>query len=711
MTALLQLPESKEVAWSVQKSKSPIFESYPCTLSAYGGNEVDFGNGPHLLLPVHGSDSESQPVWQLFRDYFMSEQSRKIWHDYSVMQQVLSTKNIIPKGVAAELIGMARLAETPTRDESLQGLAKAYWSKDKSGGCASLIQNSQPRKKSRPWENITKKNRVPIDEAWINAACTDAELVYSLYQKLRMMLRSSPIRNERSSLASATHLASMDQVHSHFFVPMVEQMHAIQDRGVALDNAANAESILAEMQAYEQEFVKWATTFSPNARCMDPNNRFQLRQVLFGPRTGNTDAQKTLSDNGQKIVAISQSDMNTAPVARKKLKATDLQGYGAKAAKLTKNRISSVSDHALRQAVKYGREKKEGFERNDPAFCDAVERLLRAKEMRAKLDAVSVDTNGSEDNVRRAEVLYSVCGSPRSVRLPGDKVLDTDIVRRGLVAESGNTLLTGRYLDLDVELLYYFSGCKELESRLEKGCDMHEQLALDLFDEVKVAFEAGHCILSSHPSTKNEVIGAKTVSQMFPEHFRKAKALNWCMIRGCGDATVRKHVGVEEHEGERLRKEWHKLHPGVSLWHEKCEHDALENSFVETLMCRKVLTQTKRNRKCTMVAMPDILEKLMTACTEEILMQAVVKLGTEQTLQALQWRVVFMDRHSVILEGPEYAAAVALDILEYEMEAVLGSKLPVEVKGGYSLGSLKILTRDAGNDGNCISKEPLGSWN
>eukprot|EP00177_Eucheuma_denticulatum_P003193 GFKZ01005758.1.p1 GENE.GFKZ01005758.1~~GFKZ01005758.1.p1 ORF type:complete len:781 (-),score=98.95 GFKZ01005758.1:1057-3399(-) len=709
VTALLQLPESKEVAWSVQKANSPIFESYPCTLSAYGGNEVDFGSGPHLVLPVNQHGSESQPVWELFKEYFTSEQSRKVWHDHSVMQQVLSTKSIIPKGVSAELIGMATLVETPPRDKTLQGLVKDYWSTDMSGGCPSITQKSISRKKSRPWENIKKRKMILVDETWINAACSDAELVLSLYKKLRSMLSSSLIRNERSSLAFTTNFATMDQVYNHFFAPMVEQLHAIQSKGVGLDNTANTEVIIAQIQGYEQEFVRWASTFSPKAQFMDPNNKKQLRQVLFGPRTGSTDVQKTLSGTDEDINISCQHAHHVSPVTRKKLKATELQGYGGKAAKLTKTLTPSVSDHALRQTVKYGRARKEGFERNDSAFCDAVEKLLRAKEMRAKLHAFSDEKKKLTGKQRRAEISYSVCASPSSARLPGEKELDIEIIRGGLVADSGNTLLTGRYLDLDTELLYFFSGCKELESRLEKGFNVHEQLALHLFDEVRVASEAGQCILSPHPPRRDEHLETQTISQMFPELFRKTTALNWCMIRGYNDASVQAHVDVEKQEGERLMKEWHKLHPGVSVWHKKCEQDARENSFIETLMCRKVMAYAKRNRKRTMVAMSDILEGLMDACTEEILMQAAVKLATEQTLQALNWQVVFIDGDRVALEGPKYAAAVALDILEYEMEAVLGSKLPIEIMGGDSIGKLRILTRDEGSNGSCTSRDPLRS--
>ena len=78
------------VAWDTEtcdvdvKKTSPVTHGGLLAASAYAGKDVDFGNGPRLVI-----DGTVPGVLEEFREYFESASAQKVFHNYAFDAHVL----------------------------------------------------------------------------------------------------------------------------------------------------------------------------------------------------------------------------------------------------------------------------------------------------------------------------------------------------------------------------------------------------------------------------------------------------------------------------------------------------------------------------------------------------------------------------------------------------------------------------------------------
>lgn len=77
--------------------------------TAYCGDDVDFGNGPRLLIDNAG---QSQGLLPMFKSYFEDPQYKKVFHNYAFDRHMLKREGCPVQGLEADTLVLARIQDT-----------------------------------------------------------------------------------------------------------------------------------------------------------------------------------------------------------------------------------------------------------------------------------------------------------------------------------------------------------------------------------------------------------------------------------------------------------------------------------------------------------------------------------------------------------------------------------------------------------------------
>ncbi len=108
---LKQYPE-RIAAWDTEtigidpKIQSPVGNGQVICASAFIGPDINFGNGPRLLID---NFADAEGTLMEFKEYFESEDYLKCWHNYGFDRHILFNHGIDCKGFGGDTMHMARL--------------------------------------------------------------------------------------------------------------------------------------------------------------------------------------------------------------------------------------------------------------------------------------------------------------------------------------------------------------------------------------------------------------------------------------------------------------------------------------------------------------------------------------------------------------------------------------------------------------------------
>ena len=86
--------------------------------SCFIGLKNDFGNGPRLFI------DNREDIISEFKDYFEDEKIKKSWRNYSFSRHILFNHGIDAKGLQADIMHMAKLADPSKEAYNMKDLMK-----------------------------------------------------------------------------------------------------------------------------------------------------------------------------------------------------------------------------------------------------------------------------------------------------------------------------------------------------------------------------------------------------------------------------------------------------------------------------------------------------------------------------------------------------------------------------------------------------------
>ncbi|MBT7732312.1 MAG: DNA polymerase I [Rhodospirillaceae bacterium] len=283
------------------------------------------------------------------------------------------------------------------------------------------------------------------------------------------------------------------------------------------------------------------------------NNGIKVDPLIL--RQMSEDFSKRLEDRAAEIYSISGSDFNIG--SPKQLGGVLFDKLGLAGGK--KNKTGA-----------YGT----GVEVLEELAANGSELALKIIEWRqiSKLKSTYTDALIQEINpaTGRIHTSYSMTGantgrlssnSPNLQNIP----IRTDEgrkIRTAFIAESGNTLLSIDYSQIELRLLADIANIQSLKDAFHEGIDIHAQTASEVFN-----------------------VPLQEIDSMVR---RNAKAINFGIIYGISSFGLARQLRCQQSDAKRYIDAYFDKYPGIKAYMENTKLAARANGYVETLFGRKI---------------------------------------------------------------------------------------------------------------------------
>tara|TARA_B110000208_G_scaffold131611_1_gene159482 strand:+ start:143 stop:2242 length:2100 start_codon:yes stop_codon:yes gene_type:complete len=304
-----------EVADIDLKKVGPVGHGRVTCISVYSGDDVDFGSGPNLWIDtLDGDGTSGEAILNEFKEFFESEETKLVWHNYSFDRHVMYNHAVDCKGFAGDTMHMARLWNTALATKggySLANLSKllelphAKHSMKELFGAPVLKKDGTPGKLRQipPIDEIQRSAELRAD--WIRYSTLDARATWLLHQDLRGRLARVPWAQGKC----------MDAFYDAYFVPFGSLLTDMEREGIFVESSHLAEvETRAKHDRIEKEtsFRSWAMQVCVGAERMNISSDAQVRQLLFAPCQNS----KKGKGRGRKGARAQQADEAAAAAAQ-----------------------------------------------------------------------------------------------------------------------------------------------------------------------------------------------------------------------------------------------------------------------------------------------------------------------------------------------------------------------------------------------------------
>lgn len=692
LKALVKLSdEGRYIAWNVHQHDAASASdsisdkdrrSKQVILSAFAGEDVDFGNGPHLFVRTRDERYVDQ-----FKRYFELNDSQCVWHDMSSSFNTLSTIGIRPNGFHRDVQTMAYITALVNDNKKLK-LTKTSTPIDLQSLASSVLYSSSSSSSSPAPPSSKQQN----DLEWVEQVCDETMLLHSVHDRLCQVMENTPLSNLSTPLEYQADITCVLDAYDNFFRLVQQSLYDIETTGVDVDPATlkQFEKQLREQNtSLEKVFLEWASKHCEDAKHMSASNATQLRQLLFAPCFNSVNGKQSLARTGKFTVSVRESDlerqekeqaMDAQPdTSRKKKKAKkgkkastvkeiELTGMGLAPQMYLKNGWPSTSTVALKKLV--GHPSIVEDEDEEEQIKHALNHLIQASESKSKANKIS-KVASSLSGVHGRLPLRHYCGTEgigvfQSIDMPtkdGGAKIDLKYgpdLRRAITSSEGNKFVIVRYHRLRLWALAQLSQCSVLRERVEHRHDMATTGALRLYKGLLSELQAAN--------PDNAPISDEFLKAQFPETYSLARRVDSAFKVGGGvggTARISVVTGQRGAKARELRVRWYGAHPMVEQWHHSWRDDALTNGVVSSMMGRPhpVTLPQNASRIKVETALTNAMQFVLAASAAEGVMAGVTRMTMNEQLRALGWSVVVADDDTVVLEGPDYSVDSALPLI------------------------------------------------
>ncbi|MDG1274195.1 MAG: DNA polymerase I, partial [Alphaproteobacteria bacterium] len=283
------------------------------------------------------------------------------------------------------------------------------------------------------------------------------------------------------------------------------------------------------------------------------NNGIKVDPLIL--RQMSEDFSKRLEDRAAEIYSISGSDFNIG--SPKQLGEVLFDKLGLAGGKKNKTGAYGTGVEVLEELAANGSE----------LAVKIIEWRQISKLKSTYTDALIQEINPATGRIHTS---YSMTGantgrlssnSPNLQNIP----IRTDEgrkIRTAFIAESGNTLLSIDYSQIELRLLADIANIQSLKDAFHEGIDIHAQTASEVFN-----------------------VPLQEIDSMVR---RNAKAINFGIIYGISSFGLARQLRCQQSDAKRYIDAYFDKYPGIKAYMENTKLAARANGYVETLFGRKI---------------------------------------------------------------------------------------------------------------------------
>ncbi len=237
-------------------------------------------------------------------------------------------------------------------------------------------------------------------------------------------------------------------------------------------------------------------------------------------------------------------------------------------------------------------------------------------------------------------------------------------VRRAFVADSGCTLLSADYSQIELRVLAHMSQDPSLLEAFRRGEDIHAATASQMFNV--------------------------PIKDVDGEQRRIAKVLNFGVIYGLGPYGISQQTGFSREEGRQFIDTYLSRYPGINGYLESVKERTRSVMYAETLLGRRRylpdIQSTNHNTRAAAERMAINMPIQGTAA--DIMKIAMINVRARMINEQMRSSMILQVHDELVFEVPDDEMDLMTELVLDEMPAAmdLDVTLKVDVKSGYSWG-------------------------
>jgi DNA polymerase-1 len=233
-------------------------------------------------------------------------------------------------------------------------------------------------------------------------------------------------------------------------------------------------------------------------------------------------------------------------------------------------------------------------------------------------------------------------------------------IRAAFIAESGWTLLSADYSQIELRLLAHFSQDAVLTEAFRTGQDIHAR-------------------------TAQEVFGIGPLAQT-AEHRRAAKAINFGIIYGLSPFGLAQQLGIDQKEAARFIAAYFARYPAVKQYLDGCLAEVRRTGFTTTLFGRRrpipEITSPVVNLRG--LAERTALNTPLQGTAADLIKLAMIAIPRQLAAQGFRARMILQVHDELLFEAPASELDRLRPLVRDAMEDVHALRVPlvVDLKAG-----------------------------
>jgi DNA polymerase-1 len=228
-------------------------------------------------------------------------------------------------------------------------------------------------------------------------------------------------------------------------------------------------------------------------------------------------------------------------------------------------------------------------------------------------------------------------------------------IRRAFVPQSGWTLVSADYSQIELRILASLSGDQALSRAFRTGGDIHRETASLLFG-----------------------IEPEDVQD---QHRRVAKTINFSVIYGISPFGLSKRLGVSRSEASRFIRMYFQRYPDVERYFDGLVERAKETGYVQTLLGRRrvIANINSQNRNLSDAARRVAINTPVQGTAADLIKTAMVRIDRELRERGMSSRMLIQVHDELVFETPSKEREELKEMVREIMEKAVSFDVPITV--------------------------------
>ncbi len=231
-------------------------------------------------------------------------------------------------------------------------------------------------------------------------------------------------------------------------------------------------------------------------------------------------------------------------------------------------------------------------------------------------------------------------------------------IRQAFVPDTGFTLLSADYSQIELRLLAHVAGIDALKQAFHDGLDIHAM-------------------------TASQVFGVP-IEGMDPMIRRNAKAINFGIIYGISPFGLARQLSIPQGEAKEYIDAYFTQYPGIKQYMEDTKAHAREHGYVETLFGRRCHTPQINDKSHNMRGFAEraAINAPIQGGAADIIKRAMIRLPESLSSAGLGARMLLQVHDELIFEVPEKETETTIALVTDVMESAANLDVPLVVDAG-----------------------------